>query len=54
VKTQKENEKPLKRVFQAAGCVVRAKIKRLQTHLKRHSNDFAARDRLKMLEQSMD
>jgi hypothetical protein len=54
VKANREKQKPLKRVYQAPGCVVRAKIKRIKAHLTKHQNDRAANTRLKELQRSLE
>jgi hypothetical protein len=46
---RRKKHKPIKRVYQQPGCVVRAKINRLITHLKSHLWDQNARDRLREL-----
>ena len=51
---QEKRKKPLRRVFQAPGCVVRAKIRRIKEHLQKYDNDRAARMRLDELERSLE
>jgi hypothetical protein len=51
---EKRQRKPLKRVYQAPGCVIRAKIKRMRAHLEKHTDDRAARLQLEKLERSLE
>lgn len=51
---KKPRKKPLKRVYHAPGCVIRAKIKRIKAHLEKYKNDRAASMRLEELEQSLE
>ena len=53
-KQRKPRKKPLKRVYHAPGCVVRAKIKRIKAHLEEYENDRAASIRLEELERSLE
>jgi predicted DNA-binding antitoxin AbrB/MazE fold protein len=51
---EKRRNKPLKRVYQPPGCIVRAKIRRIKAHLQKYKNDRIASRRLEELERSLE